>query len=139
MIKDIRQVVGDNLKTLRKLHNYSQQRLSDELHISRSTYNQFENGHQLPNIDTLLTLSQMYSITIDNILYFSLPNMIQTMRITDNYRLEKDGLLEIFNKLTPVSKGALLERATFLLELDEKTAYQKRMDALFIARERGDF
>lgn len=53
------------LKYLRKLNNYSQQRLSNKINISRQAYSLYETGKRVPNLETLVSITQLYNVSID--------------------------------------------------------------------------
>lgn len=61
-------VIAENLVKLRQSHNWTQEDLSDKLHISRQAISKWETGSSMPNLETLLELSKLYSITINEIL-----------------------------------------------------------------------
>ena len=67
------------LQFLRKSHGYTQDDLAQKLNISRQAVSKWETGTTIPDLETLLILSKLYHITINEILE---PN-IQPQRITD--------------------------------------------------------
>lgn len=60
--------IADNLIKLRQSQNWTQENLSDKLHISRQAISRWETGSSIPNLETLLKLSKLYKITVNEIL-----------------------------------------------------------------------
>ena len=54
---------------LRKENNLSQNDLSEKLYISREAISKWERGVNLPDTQTLIMLSELYNVTINEILY----------------------------------------------------------------------
>lgn len=57
----------DKLQLLRKQKGYSQEQLADKLGIARQTLSKWENGQAVPELGNLISLSNLYGITIDRI------------------------------------------------------------------------
>lgn len=57
----------DKLQLLRKQNGYSQEQLADKLGIARQTLSKWENGQAVPELGNLISLSNLYGITIDRI------------------------------------------------------------------------
>lgn len=57
----------EKLQMLRKAKGYSQEQLADEIGIARQTISKWENGQAVPELNGLILLSELYSITIDRI------------------------------------------------------------------------
>ncbi|MFT4143985.1 MAG: helix-turn-helix domain-containing protein [Mobilitalea sp.] len=61
-------MVAKNLVYLRRSHNWTQEEISEMLHISRQAISKWETGVSIPNLEALLELSKLYKITINDIL-----------------------------------------------------------------------
>lgn len=72
-----KQVIGINLKYLRKLKNMTQQELADELEIRRSSIGAYEECRATPKYDTLQRISEFFNISIDNLVKHDLSNYTQ--------------------------------------------------------------
>lgn len=72
-----KQVIGINLKYLRKLKNLTQQELADELEIRRSSIGAYEECRATPKYDTLQRISEFFAISIDNLVKEDLTNFTQ--------------------------------------------------------------
>lgn len=58
---------SENLRKLRIQHGYTQKKLGDLLHISRASISRYEAGTLEPSIKTLVELSKIFEITIDQL------------------------------------------------------------------------
>lgn len=58
----------DQLKKYRKMHGLTQNDIAEHLNISRQSISKWETGKSYPDIDNLLILSQLYKITINELL-----------------------------------------------------------------------
>lgn len=64
---------SQRLKDLREQHGYTQDALASELYVSRQAISQWENGKSSPDVDKLVALAKLYSISVDELL-----NMVET-------------------------------------------------------------
>lgn len=60
-------MLGENLMTLRKKYNYSQQELADMLSVSRQTISNWECGQGAPSLDKAKELAEIYNISLDDL------------------------------------------------------------------------
>lgn len=60
--------MGSILKSHRRRHGISQLQLADKLHISRQSISSWENDRAYPSLDNLIALSELYRISIDDLL-----------------------------------------------------------------------
>ena len=58
---------SENLKTLRKFKNLSQDKLADELKLSRSLVGMWESGQRKPSFETLELLADFFNVRIDDL------------------------------------------------------------------------
>ena len=54
----------EKLKQIRKENNLTQQQLADELCLSRTVITKYERGHSVPNLDTLILISNYFKTSI---------------------------------------------------------------------------
>ncbi len=59
---------GDKLKTLREKNGWTQEELGEKLFVSRVTVSKWETGRGLPNLDSLLRLSEICGISINDLI-----------------------------------------------------------------------
>lgn len=58
-----------NLYKYRKSRGYTQEKLSQQLSISRQAYSNYETGKRDPDLDLLIRLCGIYSITLDQLVH----------------------------------------------------------------------
>ena len=61
-------MLGTRIASLRQNHGLSQAELAQKLHISTSTVGMYEQGRREPSVDTLVTLSQIFGVSLDYLL-----------------------------------------------------------------------
>lgn len=52
----------DKLQLFRKQNGYSQEQLADKLGIARQTISKWKNGQAVPELHTLILLSDLYGV-----------------------------------------------------------------------------
>lgn len=72
----------NNLKYLRKSRKLNQDELGRTLNISRQAYSNYENNKRTPDLDTLMSLSKYYQVTLDQLVNYDLSN--QPSSISEN-------------------------------------------------------
>lgn len=72
MINNILEIMknyfGNNLRYLRLSNNMTQTDLAIKLNISRQAVSNYERGHRFCNLDILIDISNLFDISIDNLL-----------------------------------------------------------------------
>ena len=68
MERNIYENLAENLYTLRKSRGYTQVQLGEILNYSDKSVSKWETGEALPNLETLLSLSELYNVSIDELL-----------------------------------------------------------------------
>lgn len=59
---------GDKLKKLRTENNLTQDQLAERLYVTRAAVSKWETGRGYPNIDSLKQLSNLFGISIDQLI-----------------------------------------------------------------------
>lgn len=59
---------GERLKKLRNESGQTQETVAQSLHVSRQTISNWENERSYPDIESLITLSEVYEISLDELL-----------------------------------------------------------------------
>ena len=59
--------IGNNLKLLRKRLKRSQEEVAQDLSLTRSSYSGYENGVAQPNLEVLISFSEYYKVSIDDL------------------------------------------------------------------------
>lgn len=71
---------SENLKTLRKFKKLSQDKLADELNLSRSLIGMWESGQRKPSFETLELLADFFNVRLDD---------LSGRNVTDNNKFNK--------------------------------------------------
>lgn len=74
-------MIGDNLRQIRKQHNYSMEYVAEKINVSRQTIAKWENGESLPDLLKSKELADFYDVSIDSL----------TQTENDKTEKEKDG------------------------------------------------
>ena len=61
-------IFSDNIRVLRDRKNISQQKLADDLLITRSRYVKYEDGTSEPPLELLLRISKYFNVSVDLLL-----------------------------------------------------------------------
>ena len=60
---------GDNLKSIRKMKNVSQEDLADRLGVSRQSVSKWENGEAYPEMDNILKICKIFHCKINDVIH----------------------------------------------------------------------
>ena len=60
--------IGERINHLRKTNNMSQEELAEKLHVSRQTVSRWENNSSQPDIESILAISNLFTVSTDYIL-----------------------------------------------------------------------
>lgn len=60
---------GDKLQALRKQQKISQDNLAEQLGVSRMTISRWESGQSLPDINQILKISEVFTVSVDYLMY----------------------------------------------------------------------
>ena len=77
--------LADNLRRLRKQHNYTQEQLSRKLNITHQAYSNYENGVRDPNIHLLAEIAWIHRVSLDSLVTQSCSTEFSTMDQTKTY------------------------------------------------------
>ena len=59
---------GEKLQALRKSRGWTQEQLSEQIHISRQTLSKWEQGSVLPDTEYVLSISRLFQVSTDYLL-----------------------------------------------------------------------
>ncbi len=76
--------IGTFIKELRIKKGYSQNKLGEELHVTRQAISNWENGKAIPDSDILIKLSEIFNVSINEILLGGKNNKKELEKITLN-------------------------------------------------------
>ena len=103
--------LGDKLKRLRKEHNYSQQGLAEMLYVTAQAVSKWENNKSVPDIITLVKLSDIYDINLDYLIKSD--TQLQNKLSIQKFRLRMRNLITIPFILMLILFISLLVKAEF--------------------------
>ncbi len=66
---DIKQIVGQNIKSLRKKNNMSQQALASLVGYTAKAVSKWEIGKSIPEIEVLMKIAELFHVTVDYLLH----------------------------------------------------------------------
>ncbi|QJC52626.1 helix-turn-helix transcriptional regulator [Paenibacillus albicereus] len=89
-------IFSEKLKTERTKKGWSQEELAEKLFVSRQSVSKWEKGQNYPSIETLIKLSDLFQVTLDDL-------------------LRSDG--ELTKKVIRESKQLAYPKATFAFDL----------------------
>lgn len=75
------------LKRIRKHHDLSQEELAEQLGVTRQTVSRWEAGYSMPDIDRILLISQLFSVSTDYLLNDKIDNSTSTLTDYQTLRL----------------------------------------------------
>lgn len=64
-MKELREIIGKNLTTLRLEYKMTQAELAEKLNYTDKSVSKWENGDAMPPVDTLKSLADLYGVTLD--------------------------------------------------------------------------
>lgn len=80
---DTPMIIGNKINQLRKLSGMTQEQLAEKLNISRQTLSKWEAGITMPDLESVLTISRMFQVPLDDLLLEEeTPMEKQTEKIT---------------------------------------------------------
>lgn len=75
--------LGNRIKTFREKINMSQEELADKVYTSRQTISNWENDKTYPDINSLKLLSNIFDVSLDNLLEGDIKKMKKTINESD--------------------------------------------------------
>lgn len=96
--------IGYKIQQQRMYHQYSQEQLAEQLQVTRQTISNWENNKSYPDIHYLLTMSKLFSITLDDLIKEDLPQIMTEIEQYDRHKFKKQStIFTILLILTVVS------------------------------------
>ncbi len=96
-----------NLRSLRKQHNLSQQKLADILHISQQSVYKYENDITSPDIETLKHMADYFETSIDYLIgYTDIDHKIEPVK-DESLNTDEQTLITHYRQLTPRQRALI--------------------------------
>lgn len=89
--------IAKNIKHLRKLSGYSQEKLARELNVKRTTISNYESGLSSPDFQSLIRIANIFDISIDALLT---KDLTITGQAVGHYELQGN----VYNKESNIAK-----------------------------------
>ena len=109
-------LLGARLKELRKQSGLTQQAVSDQIQVDRTTYTKYENGRVCPDQQGLVSLAELFGVTVDYLLGREEKPAAPTL--TDGNEAaplllspDEKMLIQLFRILTPEEREELTKAA----------------------------
>ena len=87
-------MIGSFLKELRKENNMTQEQLGERIGVTNKTVSRWETGNYMPPVESLILLSDIYGISINEILAGKRVEMDELKQVTDENMTKVLGELE---------------------------------------------
>lgn len=123
---EMQERLAANLRSLRHTANLSQCELARLLGIDRSLYALYESGRRCPDVEVLYAAAKFYGVRLEVLLDCS-PENIAGEAVFE--RVCEDGdikLLTLFRRMSPFSRGRIMEKAEDLAAWDASTAERRK-------------
>lgn len=85
--------IGSKIKTLRLSKSMTQDQLAKALHVSAQAVSKWENGKSYPDIHSLLLLSALFDVSLDQLIKGDLETMKQEVNAADVRAMNRDGII----------------------------------------------
>lgn len=88
--------LGDKIQQLRKTNGLSQEQLATQLHVSRQAVSKWELGESLPDLDNIVQLCRLFSISTDTLLLDDIEEMeAHPVGRTAHHETNREGQLKM--------------------------------------------
>lgn len=85
--------IGSKIKTLRLSKSMTQEQLAKALHVSAQAVSNWETGKSYPDIHSLLLLSALFDVSLDQLIKGDLETMKQEVNAADVRAMNRDGII----------------------------------------------
>lgn len=92
-------MIGEKIQLLRKQNNMSQEKLAQELNVTRQAVSKWELGNSTPELENIVQISELFNVTTDYIIkdeeVFDNKTIVEKDSDGENYSKEKIKLRKI--------------------------------------------
>ena len=85
--------IGSKIKTLRLSKSMTQEQLAKALHVRAQAVSKWENGKSYPDIHSLLLLSALFDVSLDQLIKGDLETMKQEVNAADVKAMNRDAII----------------------------------------------
>ena len=94
MLKEVTRVeLSKQIKKYRKEANLSQEELADKVFVSRQTISNWENDKNYPDIKSLVLMSEVFHVSLDNLIKGDLEKMKKEIDAQEYVKFQKDSTI----------------------------------------------
>ena len=68
-------MISDNLYSLRKLYEFTQEEVAERVGVSRQALAKWESGETMPDIEKCVLLAELYNVTLDDLVNYTKDEM----------------------------------------------------------------
>lgn len=94
--------IGSQIRKYRNNMELSQEQLAGKIYVSRQTVSNWENGKNYPDIHSLLLLSSIFNVSLDNLIKGDIEIMKEHIKETEIRKLDKYGKIYAILLITSV-------------------------------------
>ena len=106
---------GNHLRMLRERYGISQEELGRRVGRAGSVISNYENNLKLPSLDVLITMSEIYNVSLDYLVGFNKEDQVLLTNMTEEQRDLVHRLIKELKKSTrPVGGGLSAEQQVIL-------------------------
>lgn len=91
-MENINEIIGNNIKALRKFNKLTQYDLSEKLHYSNKTISRWESGEVIPDVKTLNEISEFFNVPLSKLFE---RDIINKYKFNSRYKLQLSNKLAI--------------------------------------------
>lgn len=85
--------LSKQIKKYRTEANLSQEELADKIYVSRQTISNWENEKNYPDIKSLVLMSEVFQVSLDNLVKGDLERMKKEIDTQEYAKFQKDGTI----------------------------------------------
>ena len=117
--------VNEKIKDARKAAGLTQKQLAEKLGVSAAMVAQYENGHRLPNVQTLKKIAYALNINVSDLLDDLEQNTLNPVAAhsTENGAISKDAFLSMFKQVMEMehkpASAEDLKKAKLIIKIPE--------------------
>lgn len=83
--------IGKTIKKLREEKNMTQDNLAEKMNVTRQAVSNWETGKTSPDIDTLFKLSQIFDVSMEEIIYGEKQSRVKNVTNVTNQTIKEHG------------------------------------------------
>ena len=85
--------LGKQIKKYRKENNLSQEELADRVYVSRQTISNWENDKSYPDVNSLVLISEVFQISLDNLIKGDLVKMKKEIDTQEYAKFQRNSII----------------------------------------------